>query len=79
MPEVNVRVGRFEVDFLWRRHRLIVETDGYVSHGGRSAFRNDRARDARPRMLGFSVQRFAYQHVVGEPGFVARTVRSMLA
>jgi len=27
-PEVNVRVDRFLVDFLWREQRLIVETDG---------------------------------------------------
>ena len=29
-PEVNVRVGRWEVDFLWRDLRLIVEFDGYA-------------------------------------------------
>ncbi|HEX6601246.1 MAG TPA: hypothetical protein VF030_01260, partial [Solirubrobacterales bacterium] len=27
MPEVNVRLGRWEVDFLWRSQRLVVETD----------------------------------------------------
>lgn len=30
-PEVNVPIGRFTVDFLWRRERLIVETDSYVT------------------------------------------------
>jgi hypothetical protein len=28
--------------------------------------------------MGYSVQRFGYQHVVDEPGFVAGTVRSLL-
>jgi hypothetical protein len=37
MPEVNVRVGKFEVDFLWRQRRLIVETDGYRFHRGSAA------------------------------------------
>jgi hypothetical protein len=36
-PEVNVMVGPFEVDFLWRRGRLVVETDGYDAHRGRVA------------------------------------------
>jgi hypothetical protein len=37
-PEINVRVGPFEVDFLWRDHALIVETDGSATtgHGPRS-------------------------------------------
>jgi hypothetical protein len=33
-PEVNVRVGLYEVDFLWREQRLIVEADGYRFHRG---------------------------------------------
>ena len=28
-PDVNVRLDRFTVDFLWREQRLAVETDGY--------------------------------------------------
>lgn len=77
-PEVNVRIGPYEVDFLWRSHAVVVETDGYEAHGGRSAFQSDKARDARLRVMGYSVQRFAYQHVVHEPALVAGTVRSLL-
>jgi very-short-patch-repair endonuclease len=40
---VNVRVGPYEVDFLWREPKVIVETDGFATHGGRVAF----ARDGR--------------------------------
>ncbi len=50
-PEVNVRVGRYLVDFLWRNSRLVVETDGYVSHRGRAAFEDDRQRDLQLRRL----------------------------
>lgn len=46
-PAVNVRVSRYEVDFLWRDQRLVVEVDGWDSHRSRSAFEEDRARDAR--------------------------------
>jgi hypothetical protein len=32
-PEVNVPVGPFLVDFLWRARRLVVEVDGFGTHG----------------------------------------------
>lgn len=39
IPEVNVKLGRWTVDFLWRRHGIAVETDFYGYHRGRIAFR----------------------------------------
>jgi very-short-patch-repair endonuclease len=57
-PEVNARVDRFLVDFLWRRQSLIVEVDGWESHRTRSAFESDRARRCSPegsRLRGPSV------------------------
>ncbi len=35
-PEVNVKLGRWTVDFVWREHRLAVETDHYGYHRGRT-------------------------------------------
>jgi very-short-patch-repair endonuclease len=43
-PETNARVAGYEVDFLWRDHRLVVEVDGYAFHGHRLAFERDRAK-----------------------------------
>ena len=48
-PEVNVRVGPYEVDFLWRGHRLIVETDGYATHGVWSMLSRERIEPARAK------------------------------
>jgi very-short-patch-repair endonuclease len=78
-PEVNVRIGPFLVDFLWRDARLIVETDGYRFHRPRSAFESDRARDVELKLLGYTVARFTYRQVVSEPSRVARTLRVLLA
>jgi very-short-patch-repair endonuclease len=78
-PEVNVRIDRFEVDFLWRPQRLIVEVDGWESHGTRSAFEEDRARDARLKMLGYGVVRFTWRQVTSEGAGVARALRALLA
>jgi very-short-patch-repair endonuclease len=77
-PEVNVRVGPYEVDFLWRESKVIVETDGFATHGGRVAFARDRERDGGLRVMGYSVQRFAYRHVVDEGAFVASVLRALL-
>jgi very-short-patch-repair endonuclease len=57
-PEVNSHAGPYEVDFLWRGRRLIVETDGFRHHGDHAAFERNRARDAHLQSLGFRVLRF---------------------
>ena len=77
-PEVNARVDRFIVDFLWRRERLVVELDGWESHGTRSAFEEDRARDVRLTSLGFGILRFTWQQVEAHAAYVAGTVRGLL-
>jgi very-short-patch-repair endonuclease len=56
-PEVNARVGRWEVDFLWRRAGLVVELDGYAAHSSPRAFERDRRKSAELEDLGLSVRR----------------------
>jgi very-short-patch-repair endonuclease len=77
-PEVNVRVGGFVVDFLWRHHHLVVEMDGWGTHGTRSAFEADRARDIRLRMQGFHVLRFTWRQLTDDPKAVAAVIGSLL-
>jgi len=79
MPEVNVRVGRFLVDFLWRDRCLVVETDGFRYHRGRQAFEDDRARELDLRAQGYDVMRFSYRQVTAEAERVAAAVRDALA
>jgi len=45
-PQINQVVEGLIVDFLWRRHKLVVETDGRATHGTPAAFEGDRARAA---------------------------------
>lgn len=78
-PEVNVRIGSREVDFLWREARLVVETDGYRYHRGRQAFEDDRARDLDLRSQGYDVLHFSYRQVTEEPERVGAAVRDALA
>jgi very-short-patch-repair endonuclease len=76
---VNVRVGAYEVDFLWRDRMLIVETDGYQGHRGQVAFEADRARDAKLTLLGYTVVRFTYRQVISDAPRIAQTLRALLA
>jgi very-short-patch-repair endonuclease len=70
-PEVNVRVGTYEVDFLWRDRWLIVETDGFRHHGSRAAFESDRARDADLQSRGYRVLRFTHRQMLERTPVVA--------
>jgi very-short-patch-repair endonuclease len=78
-PEVNVRTGPFIADFLWSQCSLIVEVDGYRSHGSRSAFERDRSRDLDLKLRGYEVARFTWRHVADQPGEVAEALRRLLA
>lgn len=79
MPEVNVRIDSFLVDFLWRNQRLIVETDGYRYHRGKAAFEDDRRRDLKLKSLGYEVIRLSYRQVVNEPDRITDTLMPLLA
>lgn len=76
--DVNARVGRHEVDLLWRRHRLIVEVDGYAYHAGRAAFERDRLRDAELQAAGYRVMRVTWRQLVYEPeALIARVAQAL--
>ena len=78
-PETNVRFGRYEADFVWRRERLIVELDSPTFHGGPRAFQNDREKDLVYRDADFDVLRFTRHHVVYEPPIVLVRLAQALA
>lgn len=77
-PALNVRIGRWTVDFVWRAERLVVETDSFAYHRGRVAFEDDRARDLELRRLGYSVLRFSAAQLNAEPRRVAEDVAAAL-
>jgi very-short-patch-repair endonuclease len=74
--ETQVEIDRVGwVDFLvdgW----LVVETDGYATH--RTAFREDRRRDAELLRAGYLVLRFTYADVEGRPQWVLDVIRDTL-
>ncbi len=78
-PEVNVRIGPYLVDFLWRGKRFVVETDSYLYHRGEVAFQEDRARDLDLMRRGFEVLRLSELQLDEEPARVAKVLVTRLA
>jgi very-short-patch-repair endonuclease len=78
-PEVNARVGPFEVDFVWRAERLIVEVDGFRYHASRAAFERDRARDAKLQAHGWLIMRVTWRQLSERATAVAAQVAGALA
>jgi very-short-patch-repair endonuclease len=66
-PEVNVHLHGYEVDFLWRKQRRVVEVDGYACHSMRGAFERDRRKDVDLELAGFPVTRFTHDQVIYDP------------
>jgi predicted transcriptional regulator of viral defense system len=83
-PVVNAWVSlddgtAYQADFLWREHKLIVETDGRNVHTTRKAFEHDRLRDQRLTLAGYTVVRFTWRQITREPRRVAGALASLLA
>jgi Protein of unknown function (DUF559) len=65
--------GPCEPDYHWPTPRVIVELDGFETHGTRAAFRADRAKDAA--LTGYRVLRFARDD---DPELAIKRLRALL-
>ena len=82
MPRFNdwIFLGhkRYQVDCHWPGTSQIVELDGWEGHGTRSAFQEDRERDRRLRVAGYSVTRLTWNQLRDEPAAIASDLRVLL-
>jgi very-short-patch-repair endonuclease len=72
-------VEGYEVDFLWRAQRLVVETDGHAAHRTGRAFERDPVRDADLIEARYRPIRITDRRLRTEPAAVARQLRRLLA
>lgn len=79
LPELNVRIGRWTVDALWRQERVVVELDGYDNHSTRRQMERDRRKELDLRALGLLVIRYTKAQVAHEPERVVADVSARLA
>jgi very-short-patch-repair endonuclease len=78
-PLVNTIVHGHEADFFWPDQSLVVETDGWLTHGHRRAFESDRARDAELHAAGYVVLRFTWRQVIHQTILVTVRIAQVLA
>jgi very-short-patch-repair endonuclease len=82
LPRFNdpITVGGkiYEVDCHWPDLRRIVELDGWQGHKGRSAFREDKARDRKLTVAGYSVTRLTWNQLDDEAEAIASDLRVLL-
>ena len=71
IPETNVRLTlagkRFEIDFLWRRRKLAVETDGGAFHDNPLAGVRDSKRNRALLDAGYTVARLGWEELRDRP------------
>jgi very-short-patch-repair endonuclease len=68
-----------EVDFWIVDSPLVLECDGWDSHGrDRRQFESDRTRDAELAAIGFVVRRFTYRAIVKRPAKEADRIRRII-
>jgi len=77
-PLCQAAIGPYRPDFCWPQQRLIVEADGYATHGTPLAFEDDRERDAELRTLGWQVLRFTWPQLTRRPAWVAAKLKEAL-
>ena len=78
LPEVNVKVGAWEVDFLWPIQKLVVETDFFNYHRGSRAFEDDHQRDLDLRLRGLTVRRYTGAQLTSYPAEIAGELGEVL-
>jgi very-short-patch-repair endonuclease len=81
-PRCNARLQidghRLEIDMLWEKQKLAIETDGEETHGTRIAFQRDRLRDQLLLAAGYRTARITWLQVQDEPTAVVRRIARML-
>ena len=79
MPETCVMRNGWEVDFLWRDLRLVVETDSLRYHRTPAQQTRDHLRDQAHQAAGDFPVRFTHSQVRYEPAHVEQTLRRVAA
>ena len=78
-PRRNFLLHGYRLDVCWPELGLVVEIDGYASHGRRSSFERDRQRDADLTAAGITVVRFTWRQITSRRAWVAARLGAAIA
>jgi very-short-patch-repair endonuclease len=79
LPETNERIAGWEVDALFRSHRIAVELDGHGNHRSPAQIRRDRRKELALRTAGLQPVRYSDEQVKNQPNEVIADVLRLLA
>lgn len=79
VPRTNPVCANHRIDFLYERHRLVIEINGFATHGRRKTFDDDHARELDLELAGWHVLRFTANQLRDTPGAVIATLSAALA
>jgi very-short-patch-repair endonuclease len=77
LPQTQVHLNGYRVDFFWPEHGLVVEVDGLRYHRTPLQQAADRRRDQAHTAAGLTTLRFAEHQVRSEPQAVQELLRSV--
>ncbi len=76
----HARIAGWEVDFSVDHTSVVIECDGWSTHGlDREQFERDRRKDAELRARGYIVCRYTWRQITRRPRWVADNLRDVLA
>lgn len=82
IPETNVKLrlagSLCEVDFLWRRQKLVVETDGGRFHDNPAAGARDSERNRALAAAGYTIPRLGWEDLRDRPEPTMREIARLL-
>lgn len=76
-PSMNAWICDMEVDAYWREAQLVVEMDGWESHGSEAAFERDRERDGALQKADLAVMRITHRRLRNHREQVAEDLLSL--
>jgi hypothetical protein len=79
LPEPNVRIGGWKLDFFWREEGVVVEIDPYGNHHTPAQVDRDRRKDLAMRARGLVVNRYSRDQLEQTPDAVGADVAATLA
>jgi very-short-patch-repair endonuclease len=78
-PRTRAGGGRWRLDFLYRRERVVIEADGYASHSTAEMFERDRARNNALAASGYVVLHWTWAALCDRPEALVHQLRCLLA
>lgn len=77
--KANQRVAGYEVDFLFRKAKVVVEIDGFAFHSTSDDFHHDRVKQNTIALAGWQVLRFTWLDLVEYPDRVIAEIRRAIS